>query len=431
VVIWFLALVLLSGCAALRANGEMPLPGDGSATGDAPAGGSVVAAPKTVVSEASALDNRTASRNRAHDDTAAATPPSQGEDAGSLRPERQPVVSKGDISYENATITEDVTWSGSVLVRGYLVIAPQATVRIEPGTVVRFMRSPLLRQTARLVVMGRLHCDGAAGRPVLFTPNVAEPDRGDWGGILLLSSEKRNRLDHLRIEGAATGIEASFSTLSGTDVGITRSTVGMLLRDSSASLTQADIHDCETGLETLDSEIDLRESALTGNRRGITARRATLILLSVSLKENEQSGITAADCRVRLTSCRVMANGGGARLAGSEGQITGTRFVANRGVGLELLDTRIKVHQNLFAETSGDGIRVNDGRSLIWGNSFEGNRGYNLALTGLDRIVAVGNWWGSATERTIAKKLLDAAQDPRSGQIVYFPWLPEKPAEFP
>lgn len=421
-----LSLPLLASCAELRVLGETPLPRSGSTPGDTPAGESALTASKVPAPDASALDGQTAPRNRAPADTPPVSPPQM-----EVLPERQPVVDRGDISYENTTITEDVTWSGSVLVRGYMVIAPQATVRIEPGTVVRFMRSPILRQAPRLVVMGRLHCNGTVDRPVLFTPNVAEADRGDWGGILLLSSEKRNQLDHVRIEGATTGIESSYSTLFATDVSITRSTVGMLLRDSSASLAQALVHDCETGLEALDSEIDLRDSTLTNNHRGITARRTTLIMLSVSLRENEQSGITAADCRVRLTSGAVVANGGGIRLAGSEGQVTRTRFVANRGVGLDLVDTRLKVHQNLFANTAGDGVRVNDGRSLIWGNSFEGNRDYNLALTGHDRIIAVGNWWGSAREGAITTKLLDTAKNPRSGQIVFFPWLPEKPAELP
>ena len=40
--------------------------------------------------------------------------------------------------YDGAVLTEDVTWRGSILVRGFVVVAPQATLRIEPGTVVRF-----------------------------------------------------------------------------------------------------------------------------------------------------------------------------------------------------------------------------------------------------------------------------------------------------
>ena len=54
----------------------------------------------------------------------------------------KPVVPQIPVAYENATITEDVSWRGSVVVKGALVVAPQATLRIEPGTAIRFMARP-------------------------------------------------------------------------------------------------------------------------------------------------------------------------------------------------------------------------------------------------------------------------------------------------
>ena len=124
--------------------------------------------------------------------------------------ERPPAFTKSDISYENITLSEDVTWRGTVLIRGYLVIAPQATLRIEPGTVVRFMKSAITRQLPRLVIMGRIQCNGTAEKPVLFAPNFTDAAKGDWNGILLLASEKRNLFEHCRIEGSEIGLEALF-----------------------------------------------------------------------------------------------------------------------------------------------------------------------------------------------------------------------------
>jgi hypothetical protein len=116
---------------------------------------------------------------------------------------RMPAVNQVDYAYENATITEDVRWHGVVVVKGALVVAPQATLRIEPGTVVRFMASRGSRQLPRLVVMGRIEGIGTLDHPILFASRAAAPvNRGDWGGIVLLSSEKRNLLEQCRIEGA-------------------------------------------------------------------------------------------------------------------------------------------------------------------------------------------------------------------------------------
>lgn len=345
--------------------------------------------------------------------------------------ERSPVVTQGDISYENTTLTEDVTWRGTVLVRGWLVIASQATVRIEPGTVVRFMKSPILHQSPVLVVQGRIQCNGTKDRPVLFTSNYSEVARGDWDGILLLSSEKRNQFEHIRIEGAKTGLEAHFSTLLAKGVTITRSFTGMLLRDTTATLSAVDINECETGIKSHDSEVELRDSTLAANRWGIVARNSTVVLLSASLRDSKEQGLLADQCRIRFNSCDLSGNGGGARISGGEGQISATRFTRNRGVGLHLSGARIKIHQSQFADTNGDGIRMDDGRGVIWNCTFGGNSGYNLVNAGQEDICAVQNWWGNSQEDAISTKLFGAAQDARKGRITIAPWLQEKPGGLP
>jgi hypothetical protein len=345
--------------------------------------------------------------------------------------DRTPLVSTGDSSYENVTLTEDITWRGTVLIRGYLVVAPQATVRIEPGTEVRFMKSPILRQLPSLVVMGRLQCNGTADKPILFAPNFSDAARGDWGGILLLSSEKRNQFDNIRIEGAETGIEARFSTLIVKGAQFARTATGMLLHDSTATLSGVVINGSETGLEAQDSEIEMKDSTLEQNRRAIVARHATLVLVAVSVRDSVQQGITTDECRIRFNACELAGNSGGARLNGGEGHIFRTRFVHNRESALQLVGARLKINQSLFADTSGDGIRMDDGRSVIWGSVFTGNSGYNLSNAGREEISAVQNWWGSNREADITAKLFDASAAAGIGRIRISPWLSEKPVALP
>jgi hypothetical protein len=345
--------------------------------------------------------------------------------------DRNPVISRGDFSYENITITEDVTWRGTVLVRGSLVVAPQATLRIEPGTVVRFMRSAIMQQQPRLVVMGRLQCIGTTDKPVLLAPNVIEPGRGDWGGVLFLSSEKRNQLENCRIEGADTAIESHFSTVGAKGVTIARSGTGVLLRDSTATLSMAAISACETGLESHDSELDLREATLADNRRGIVAYRSTLVLASVKVKGSDQEGIMTDDCRARFSLCEVADNGVGALLKGGEGQLLMSRFVRNRDAGLHLAGARIKVQRCLFSDNRADGMRVNDGRGVVWASAFSGNGGNNLANSGKEDVSAVQNWWGSNDESAIMAKVLEVSRDPRLGAVMVAPWLAEKPSVLP
>lgn len=334
-------------------------------------------------------------------------------------PERKALVSQPDISYENSTLTEDVTWRGTVLIRGYVVIAPQATVRIEPGTAVRFMKSSILRQAPRLVIMGRIQCSGAVENPVVFAPNFAESMPGDWGGIMLLSTEKRNQFEQVRIEGAATGIDARFSNLNGKGITIIRSGTGVVLKDSTAQLGEVSVSECETGLDIRDSEFELRDSTVFANQTGIFAHHASLVFASLTLRDNGQQGIQAEECRIRFSSCEISGNGVGALVKGGEGQVLLSRFLRNRQAGIRMDGARLRIYRSLFADNVRDGIRAEDGKSIIWGCSFSGNGGANLAVSGGERISAVLNWWGTAEETAITSKL--------SGQVIVAPWLAEKP----
>ena len=333
--------------------------------------------------------------------------------------ERKTVVSQADLSYENTTLTEDVTWRGTVLVRGFVVIAPQATLRIEPGTVIRFMKSAILRQPPRLVIMGRVQCSGSAEKPVFFGPNLADSAAGDWGGILLLSTGKRNLFEQVHIEGAETGIDSRFSAMTGKGITIARSRTGMVSKDSAIHLEELSVSECETGLDIRDSEFDLREGVLSDNQRGIFGHHSSLVLASLTVRNNDRQGIHAEECRIRFTSCEVSGNTVGALVKGGEGQILMSRFLRNRGAGLQLSAARIRVNRTLFADNIGDGIRTEDGKSIIWGSLFTGNGGFNLHASGSDSVSAVLNWWGSVDEAAITSKL--------SGQIIFLPWLNEKP----
>jgi hypothetical protein len=357
-----------------------------------------------------------------------ATLPAAVEPPSISRQEASPITA----AYENATITEDVTWRGTVVIKGALTVAPQATLRIEPGAEIRFSPAKGSRQLPRLVVMGRIQAVGTLDRPILFSPvTAAAAKRGDWGGILLLSSEKRNQLEQCRIEGAETALEGRFSGFSARSLFISASTTGLLLRDSTCNLTASGISGCETGIEAHDSEIELRDTAVAQNRRGLALFRTSTVLSSVTITGNNQIGLLSEECRLKLSSCEVSANRVGAQIKGGEGQLVMSRFVRNVETALHLAGARLKVSRCLFNDNLRDGLRLEDNRSTIWGNSFSGNGNYNLVNAGTETVTAVQNWWGANDELSITAKLPDSVRDGRYGKVTIFPWLLEKPALLP
>ncbi|MEI6305695.1 MAG: right-handed parallel beta-helix repeat-containing protein [Deltaproteobacteria bacterium] len=261
----------------------------------------------------------------------------------------------------------------------------------------------------------------------MFTSNSAVSSKGDWGGLLFLSSEKRNQLENCRIEGAETAIYSQFSTMTAKGVTISNCSSGLVLRDSIATLSAISLIDCTTGVESHDSEIDMRDSAITNNNKGIAAYRSTLIMSSVKVSGSTKEVLLAEECRIRFTSCEFAGNGLGALIKGGEGQVQLSRFVRNGNAGLHLSGARIKLQRCTFADNRGDGMKVDDARSSVWASIFNGNSGYNLANAGREDYSAVQNWWGANDESSIQAKLLGSSKDSSSGTVIVAPWLTEKP----
>lgn len=335
---------------------------------------------------------------------------------------------QSETTYQDTTLTEDVSWRGTILIKGYLAIAPQATLRIEPGTVIRFMPSGSGRQLPRLVVLGRIQATGTGERPILFLPRQAKVVKGAWGGIQLLSSEKRNHLEHCRIEGAETGIDARFSSLTTRSVTVTASAAGLVLRDSTAGMNGTAISSCDTGMEAHDSELELRDSSFSGNQTGMVLARSSVVMASVSVRQNTRLGIQGDDCRLKISSCDISGNAAGARFNGGEGMLFLSRFLRNRDTALHLSAARFKINRCRVADNERDGVLMEDGRATAWDNDFGGNKGANLVYRGQERASVVRNWWGTADESSLMAKITVG----RSASVLQvYPWLDEKPAVTP
>jgi hypothetical protein len=345
--------------------------------------------------------------------------------------DRKEVTDQVAATYVNTTITEDTTWRGTVVVKGFLVVAPQATLRVDPGAVIRFMAVSGSQQLPRLIVMGRIQSIGTVDRPILFAPNRAKSNKGDWGGILLLASEKRNQFEHCRIEGAETGLEGRFSSVTANALTISRSQNGCLLRDSSATLIAPNISSCDTGVEVHDSEVELRDARISANRRGIALFRSSVVMSSVIVTGSSQQAILSEDCRIKFNSCEISDNAVGARISGGEGQVYLSNFVRNRDTALHLVAARVKISRNQISNNMRDGLKLEDDRATVWGNSITFNGGYNLVYSGQDMMNAVQNWWGTNDDASITAKIYITAGVQRSRLVNVFPWLPEKPAIFP
>jgi len=332
--------------------------------------------------------------------------------------------------YDRTVLTEDVTWRGSIVVRGFVVVAPHATLRIDPGTVVRF--APAADdQLPVLVIQGRLHAAGTQELPILLTADKSRQERGSWGGIALLSTGKRNLMEHCRIEYAETGIDLRFSEITLQSVSIVQSRTALMSNDGIVQMSGGSISDSDIGVEVYNSEFDGRDTTVSTCKRGCIMNKSAVVFSSFNIVNNQQTGLEVEDCRIKMVGGEFSGNVLGSRIKGSDGHITMSRFLRNGQTALHLSGSRIKIQRCLFADNSHDALRVEDGLALLLNNSFSSNGGYNLYNAGRDVVSARQNWWGSSDQLIIRQKVHGALQDQNDGTVNIYPWLKEKPLLMP
>jgi hypothetical protein len=331
-------------------------------------------------------------------------------------------------SYRNQTISEDLVWRGEVLIEGGVIIAPQATLTVEAGTVVRFRRAdedgggnPLL------LVQGRILAAGTKERPVLFTSIFVEPLAGDWQGIVVMASEKKNLLENCRITGAETGIEALFSTITLKNTFFASCATGARFQDCLAVMTGGGASSCGVGVSLLQSEADLRDGNFSANRQAVVAVETSLYLGGATFSENDQEALQAENSRIRVNGNSFSFNGSGISLSLCEGAVAANRIMKNRDCGLSLAKSRVKVTGNEIVENGKLGLRVEDGKGAAWGNTFAANGEYDIYNAGTDDFKALGNWWGDAMMSAIAPRIFDQRSNPGRGRVFYLPVLRSKP----
>lgn len=359
--------------------------------------------------------------------------PSQPLAASSERPAataRQQLAEAAVVLTERV-MTEDLVLRGTVLVKGSLIVAPQATLRIEAGTTVRFAADPTVLQPGRLVVQGRLVISGTAQQPVLLGSAYQKAEPGDWGGVVLLGSEKKNSIDHCRIEGAQTGVLVQNAYLNARGLQVTTALRGIELHGSEVSLQGSSISRCDIGIRLVDSEADLRDSTIRENRQGIAARRTSGSLSNVTVSANAQEGIEWVQGRYRVSGSLVAGNRTGARFTDADGHLTLCRFHTNRAHGVELSAGQVRIRNSSFTGNGGVGLLLEQVQGMMAGSALHDNQAGNLENRGQEPFPALLNWWGSADQQRIAAGILTAPRQDGLPLVPFVPFLKERPATAP
>jgi len=316
------------------------------------------------------------------------------------------------------TYTEDTLWQGKLRLDGWITIASQATLTIAPGTIIR------VGAGSGINVLGRIVVKGTADEPVTVASLNSEPVPGQWRGIILTGSEKKNILENLRIEGAETGLLARYSSFVSRGITISRSVTGLHLQECVAGMTDSRINGSATGIVTENSELTLDKALIESNVTGIILKSSALFAIDATLVGNRSIGLSADDSRLKLDRFLVKGSETGARFSRSEGSISDSSFSDNIEAGAVLSGSRLKVYGTLF---SGNriGLQVDDDLPVLWNNALFSNKSYNLLYMGEKTYFAGGNWFGSSERTTVERTLFSK----RTGALQADPYLAKSPVD--
>jgi hypothetical protein len=386
---------------------------------------------------------------------------------------------------EPGTITSGmIRWTaaeGPYLVTEPLTVRPDATLRVEAGTDIRF------GVLGGLKIEGGLEVVGEPDKPVRFVPLTDDPTRDWWAGIELAGGDPpaTRRLSHCLILGAEVGLRArggairldhctldrcgsaTIEILNRAEVEMTACTVtggyrvgadigqGSLLRMTDCAITGMTTHG--TLLKEVSGDSVVRQTRITkcgwdgvlirgrcapmidnceiadnGGNGVHGVEQASPEIVNTEIRDNGGVGILLEerwDNVIRANT--VAANQGGGVIAKvrCNGEIADNRIERNGQVGLLLeLDCAPMVTGNRLRANQGPGLLLRQSRpASLKDNQFVDNEGPSLRNESASEVQAVQNWWGSVDEAKIAASIEDRRVNPEWGAVVFKPWLAEPP----
>ncbi|MEW6220501.1 MAG: right-handed parallel beta-helix repeat-containing protein [Thermodesulfobacteriota bacterium] len=231
--------------------------------------------------------------------------------------------------YGDEALVGETLWQGRILVQGTVRVPADSRLVILPGTLVEVAR----RDTNGdgygengLSIQGLLVAKGTPHAPIVF--RSAEPHRqqGDWDAINILGSDQGDNLVEF------CRIEDAFR--------------GLHFHFSTVTVRGSRLANCLRGMQFQESLVTVRDSLFLGNTSALQARDSEVLL-------------------------------------------AGNHFLDN-GQGVNVFRLGLTAAGNLFAGNLGDGLRIREGVSRLFGNTLAGNRS-GLVMADARYAVLQGN----------------------------------------
>ncbi|MDO3379633.1 right-handed parallel beta-helix repeat-containing protein [Geoalkalibacter halelectricus] len=343
-----------------------------------------------------------------------------------------PVQAGAELVYRGMeTLWQDTVWEGEVLIDGILTVAPEVTLEIRPGTVVRFTPMDSFGDGIgehEIFIQGRLKAVGTAEQPIRFTSSDPNPGPASWGAInMMLSEDEENLLVHCIIEYAYRGFHAHFSRARVSDSLLRRNMRGFQFQESTVVIERCRVEDNVNGLQFRDSTVLLKDTWVSGSFWGVRCVYSEVDLVDCRIENNLINGVNLRDSTLRAQGNLIIGNRRGLYLQRSQGTVHGNLVTDSSEHGIFLEESDVVITGNRILANGRSGVRWLNAQGRLEGNHIEGNGLYAVSNEGDTPLAAAGNWWGTADPQEIALLARAASADEQRGAILLQNPLPVAP----
>lgn len=325
------------------------------------------------------------------------------------------------LTYEGEqTLWQDTVWQGEILIDGILTVAPEVTLEIRPGSIVRFTRNDSNGDEIgehELFIQGIFLARGTAEQPILFTSAEKSPRAGDWGAVNMMASATENVLENCLVEYGYRGFHAHFAAAKLVDSTFRFNRRGAQFQESTVSIDNCRFEDNFNGLQFRDSTVSIVNTRVTGGYWGMRCVYSTLTMSDSLVANNLVNGVHFRDSEVEFSNNRILQNRRGLYLQRSKGMISGNVISSNSEHGIFLEDSEGAIQQNTISRNGRSGLRVINSAMQMEENNIIDNDGYAVINDGDQSVRITGNWWGTTDEQLLAAMIRDGEDRQDVGRV--------------
>ncbi len=329
-------------------------------------------------------------------------------------------------------ITEDTTWSGTVVLEGQVAVLKEATLTIEPGTRVLFRFKDTngdgLGETW-IIVMGRIRVLGEEDAWVLFDSEDGGHGTGKWDSLSIIASDAEDNL--IRYAVFRRGVKAfhgHFSKVRLEHVYFENNLRGMQFQESENGtfLNWGTFIGNQSAMRFRDSLAELSNIVVTNNISGINFLRAKVTISDAYVAGNLVESLLAREADATIRRAAFVGNRRGPRFKGEGEPVLLDRVLStgNMEEGLSMNIVRARIVNSDISGNGLTGLSVADAEVRISSSRLSGNGRFQVDNSGSTQVDARGNYWGSSNGPS-PDDIYDGADEEGIGEVLTAPHLTE------